>query len=157
MKIFWLVSLLIFFIDRITKLFVINLNFPEDKTTWNIFFCLNLTKVWNKGIVFGFLNQVQISPLIIIFFTLLVLIMIYIWTRKVWRVSKDKILMIGLGMIFGGGMGNLFDRILWGAVFDFLDFYVEKYHWPAFNFADVGITVGIGIVIFKHFFKNSNL
>lgn len=155
MKFFWIKTLVIFILDRITKVFVINLKFPKDEIVLNVFPGFNLTKVWNKGIVFGFLGDGQIGPWILVFFKSLVLIIIYVYARKMWNLSRDKVFMIGLGMIFGGGLGNLIDRISWGAVFDFIDLYLGKYHWPAFNLADVGITIGVFIIVLKVLFSRN--
>lgn len=155
MKFFWIKTFLVFWLDRITKILVINFRFPREETVLNVFPGFNLTKVWNKGIVFGFLGEGQIGPWILIFFKSLVLIMIYIYARKMWNFSRDRLFMIGLGMIFGGGLGNLIDRISWGAVFDFIDLYLGKYHWPAFNLADVGITIGVLIIVLKVLFSKS--
>lgn len=155
MKFFWIKTFLVFWLDRITKILVINLKFPRDEMVLNVFPGFNLTKVWNKGIVFGFLSENQIGPWILIFLKSLVLIMIYVYAQKMWHLSRDRVFLIGLGLIFGGGLGNLIDRIFWGAVFDFIDLYLGKYHWPSFNLADVGITIGVLIIVLKVLFSKS--
>lgn len=155
MKFFWIKTFLVLLLDRITKIFVINLRFPRDELVFNVFPGFNLTKVWNKGIVFGVLGDGQVGPWILVFLKSLVLIMIYIYARKMWNLSRDKVFMIGLGLIFGGGLGNLIDRIFWGAVFDFIDLHLGRYHWPSFNLADVGITIGVFIIVLKVLFSKS--
>ncbi len=63
--------------------------------------------------------------------------------------EKEKTLTIALSFILGGAMGNLIDRLLYGEVIDFLDFYWSRYHWPAFNAADSFITVGVILTLFR--------
>ena len=67
--------------------------------------------------------------------------------------GKYSLLAVAFALIFGGAIGNLIDRVRFGMVIDFLDFYVGKLHWPAFNVADSAITIGIGIFIFHLIFK----
>ena len=109
----------------------------------------NLVLTWNNGISFGlFNNDNEINALIIS----LIATVIIIFLIRLLSKSKTKKLSIGLGMIIGGAIGNVIDRSIHGAVMDFLDIYINVYHWPAFNVADSGITVGALILVFDSLF-----
>ena len=73
--------------------------------------------------------------------------MLLIWLRK----AQTLLLSIGLGIVIGGAIGNVIDRILWGSVFDFLDFHIAGHHWPAFNVADSAIMIGVGLILIDGF------
>lgn len=111
----------------------------------------SLTYVRNPGAAFGFLSE-EGSRLRLIFFAvtsvaaLVVLVYFYITSRP-----GDRFTQTGLALVTGGAVGNLADRIRFGAVVDFLDFYVGPYHWPAFNVADSAITIGIFILLIQGF------
>ena len=135
--------LVIFILDRITKLYVI---YESDKLLNNELFIskyLNITLIWNEGIAFGLfsLNQNNLYNLL----TLLISTIIIIMFKMI--IDSDGIKKYGLLMIFGGAIGNLFDRIFYKAVPDFIDFHIEEFHWFVFNVADIFITVGVIIMI----------
>lgn len=106
----------------------------------------NWVMVWNQGISFGILRDG--IPWILIGFTALVTLLFSVWLARthVWPQ------VISLAMIIGGALGNIIDRIRFGAVADFLDFHAFGYHWPAFNLADSCITVGVAILLFDGVF-----
>ena len=135
--------LIIFVLDRITKLYII---YESDKLLNNELFVskyLNITLIWNEGIAFGLfsLNQNNLYNLL----TLLISTIIIIIFRMI--IDSEGIKKYGLLMIFGGALGNLFDRIFYKAVPDFIDFHIEEFHWFVFNVADIFITVGVIIMI----------
>lgn len=107
----------------------------------------NLVHVLNRGAAWGFLDSESIDwqrPLFIaITFIALGFIAYMLKTTDV----SDNWMITGLGLIAGGAVGNLIDRIRLGVVVDFLDFYVGNYHWPAFNIADCALTIGAGCII----------
>ena len=110
----------------------------------------NLVLAWNNGISFGlFNNDNEINALIIS----LIAAVIIIFLIRLLSKSQSKKLSIGLGMIIGGAIGNVIDRSIYGAVMDFLDVHINVYHWPAFNVADSGITVGALILVFDSLFS----
>mgnify|MGYP001971635027 FL=1 len=110
----------------------------------------NLVLTWNNGISFGlFNNDNEINALIIS----LIAAVIIIFLIRLLSKSKSRKLSIGLGMIIGGAIGNVIDRSIYGAVMDFLDVHINVYHWPAFNIADSGITVGALILVFDSLFS----
>ena len=122
-------------IDQYSKYFVLT---KVNQDPFVILPFLNIVSVWNKGISFGILSNTQYSN--ILFFcvaTLIVSFLIYLSFK-----DKGKNI-LPYSLIIGGGIANIIDRINYGAVFDFIDFHIGKYHWPAFNVADSAIFIGI--------------
>ena len=144
---------LIFFLDRISKIYIINLsksNF-DDKIFRSTY--LDFTLIWNEGIAFGlmsFNNEVfyNILSAIILLITLVVLIL----ALKNKGLKKYAFL-----SIFAGSLGNLYDRFFYSAVPDFIDFHFNNFHWFIFNIADIFITLGVLIMIMTEFFVKDNL
>ena len=135
--------LLIFLLDRLSKIYVIDLNnkFLGSEIFSSKF--LNITLIWNEGIAFGFFSfdekyYYNILTLIIS----LIIIGILIFTLKSNGIQKYALL-----MILGGALGNLFDRIFYRAVPDFFDFHIGDFHWFIFNVADIFITIGVIFMI----------
>ena len=108
----------------------------------------HLTLVRNTGIAFGlFRNYPQFL------FSINVLILAVLFILIGLRLFKQPILRIGIGMIAGGGLGNLVDRLRFGTIVDFLDFHIGSFHWPVFNIADSAICVGTGLLLWALFQK----
>ena len=107
----------------------------------------SLVYVMNPGAAFGFLAGAPeiFRYLFFISVTVLAILLIIYYILK--SKSQDVLMVISLTLIFGGAVGNLIDRIRFGAVVDFLDFYIGTWHWPAFNVADSAITVGAVLMI----------
>ena len=140
--------LVIFFVDRLTKIKVINLLLSNNESIY-INDYLNLDLVWNTGIGFGLFNLeagfLYHSISMLIFIVILVLIFLTIKSPLV----IDKFL---YSMILGGALGNFYDRAIYFAVPDFIDIHFNDYHWFTFNFADIFISLGIMLIIFKEVF-----
>jgi signal peptidase II len=103
-----------------------------------------LVSVWNPGVSFGFLGgDKALPPWILSVVAIAVCIGLMIWLRRIDRALTGW----GIGLVMGGAIGNVVDRARWGAVFDFADFHVGKWHWPAFNVADSAIVVGVGLML----------
>jgi|Deesub1362A_J573_1020465.scaffolds.fasta_scaffold01403_8 signal peptidase II len=151
-KFYYLVILAIFIIDYLTKLWITK-KIPPYYTKEIIKGFFNLTHIHNRGAIFGFFANSE-NPYIFIFLTILSLgafiFIIYYFLRIP---ITEKYLKTSLSLILGGAFGNLFDRLLRGYVVDFFDFYIGKYHWPAFNIADSSITIGAIILIIIIFFR----
>jgi signal peptidase II len=110
----------------------------------------NLVLTWNNGVSFGlFNNDNELNALILSLLAIAIVIFLILWLRK----AENKRMAIGLGLIIGGALGNVIDRGIHGAVVDFLDFYINSYHWPAFNVADSCISIGAVILIFDSLFS----
>lgn len=99
----------------------------------------NLVMVWNRGVSFGMFNSAgALAPWFLAGLALAVVVGLVIWLQRADQVLTG----LGLGLIIGGALGNVIDRVRFGAVVDFLDFHALGYHWPAFNLADSAICVG---------------
>ncbi len=142
----------IFLLDRLSKIYVINLSNKSLENNIFISKFLNITLIWNEGIAFGlFALRENLYNILtgIIFFIILVIIYILFKSKGFKRYS--------LIFILGGAIGNLYDRIYYKAVPDFLDFHVGEFHWFIFNIADIFITVGIIFMIFIEIIESRNL
>jgi len=135
------IALSVVLLDLVTKLWVQkSLGLYTAKAVIPGFF--NIVHVLNRGAAFGFLNRSDIRWQTYFFFAATALAVLII--NHLLRMARegDWLLVIGLGLILGGALGNLIDRIKTGEVVDFLDFYWKSYHWPAFNVADMAIFLG---------------
>lgn len=143
---------LVVLMDQITKAMVLKL-MPLFKSIVVIPGFFNLTHVHNPGGAFGFLAQ-NGSPWRHWMFLAAAMVALSMILYFYHRTPKThSYLRLGLSLIFGGAIGNLVDRLRFGEVVDFLDFYVAHLHWPTFNVADSAVTVGVGIFILHIVFK----
>ena len=149
--IYLLIVILIFALDRLSKLYILNLAGTNSSVDIYINSFLNLYLIWNKGIAFGILSFEQnfIYNLITILIVIINLIIIFMIIR-----SEDYKVYFWI-FILGGSLGNLFDRIYYSAVPDFIDFHINNFHWFVFNVADIFISLGVICLIFvEMFYKN---
>ena len=148
---FIFVVTLLVLLDQVSKYFIKKYFFPFTNITIIKGF-FNLIYVKNKGVAFGLLSNLpfifkKIFLIWIPSFACLALIFYILFAKKI---SKKAI--IGYTLIIAGAIGNLIDRICYGYVVDFFDLYYKNYHWPAFNFADSYITIGIILIAFEIIF-----
>ena len=123
----------------------------------------NIVLVWNHGVSFGMFNKVKcdellghgINPLQPIMLSVLTLIIVGVMIYLLKK-SKNVFEATAFGLVIGGAIGNLIDRVIYGAVVDFLDFHVAGWHWPAFNVADSIILIGVLLLVFEGFFVKSS-
>ena len=143
----------IFFFDRATKLYLINLEAIGTNVDFYIFSYLNIFLIWNTGIGFGIasLDANIFYHILTTIIAIINLVLIYL----LYKANKDYL--VPLSLIIGGSLGNLFDRIYYYAVPDFVDFHIGDFHWFVFNVADIAITLGIIYLMFKEFFKKSEV
>lgn len=130
---------LIYFLDRLTKIYVIQLD--KNNLGSDIFNSsyLNITLIWNKGIAFGLLsfNESHLYNILSLIISIIVVILV-IMSLKSHGFKRYSFI-----MIIGGALGNLHDRIFFNAVPDFIDFHVGNFHWFIFNVSDIFITLGV--------------
>ena len=142
--------LVIFLFDRFSKIYVIYLDkkFLGSEIFTSKF--LNIYLVWNEGVAFGLFSfdQKYLYNLLTILIAIIILIII-IMIKKNSGFKK-----ISLILILGGALGNVFDRIIYRAVPDFIDFHVGNFHWFIFNVADIFISLGVIFMILSEFFVN---
>ena len=144
-----IVASAVIILDQATKWWVVTIfmNPPRVVEVWPFF---SVVMVWNRGITFGFLGDAPFwGRWALVGLSLAIVAILLLWLRRAetkWRAAA-------IGLIIGGALGNVIDRVNYGAVADFLDFHVTGYHWPAFNFADSAITLGVAIMFFDALFK----
>ncbi|MDC1076857.1 signal peptidase II [Candidatus Pelagibacter sp.] len=137
---------LIYFLDRLSKIYVIQLD--KNNLGSDIFNSayLNIVLIWNKGIAFGLLsfNESHLYNILTLIISIVVVILV-IMSLKSHGFKRYSLL-----MIVGGALGNLHDRIFFNAVPDFIDFHVGNFHWFIFNVSDIFITLGvIGMIVLE--------
>ena len=139
-----IIILAIFFFDRITKIYLINLQTSGVDIDFYIYSFLNFYLVWNTGIGFG-LASMETN----IYYHILTTIIVIINIGLIFFLVKSKSIYAYLiALIIGGSLGNLFDRIYYYAVPDFIDLHLGNFHWFIFNVADIFITIGIiGLIL----------
>ena len=104
----------------------------------------NLVMVWNRGVSFGlFAHEAETVRWVLTGVALGITALMLAWLKR----AERGFVALALGLVIGGAVGNVVDRLHLGAVADFLDFHLMGYHWPAFNIADAGITVGVALLI----------
>ena len=136
-----ILTLIIFIFDRITKIKIINDQLSSNSIYVNDY--VNLDLVWNTGIGFGLFNLNSGATYYLI--TALIIAVI-IFIINCFYKSK-KIEKYSYALIIGGALGNVYDRLTYQAVPDFIDLHIENYHWFTFNIADIFITIGIVLLI----------
>ena len=141
---YFVIVLFIFLVDRISKLYILSILENVGNVNININSYINLILVWNSGIAFGLLSfdHSQIYNLITILIVFINLLIVYLIIKL-----KDMRAYFFL-IVLGGSLGNLFDRIYYSAVLDFIDISFKNYHWFIFNVADIFISIGIICLIF---------
>ena len=147
------IILAIFFLDRASKMYLLNLQENGTDIDFYIYPFLNFYLVWNTGIGFG-LASMETN----IYYHILTSIIIIVNIGLIYFLVKSKgIFSYLIAIIIGGSLGNLFDRIYYYAVPDFIDLHIGNYHWFIFNVADIFITIGIIGLIFIELTKKEKI
>ena len=143
---------LIYFLDRLSKIYVIQLD--KNNLGSDIFNStyLNIVLIWNKGIAFGLLSFSESYLYNIISLIIAIIIIVLI----IMSLKNQGFKRYSLLMIVGGALGNLHDRIFFNAVPDFIDFHIGNFHWFIFNVSDIFITLGVISMIILELFNNKN-
>jgi signal peptidase II len=149
---FFIILLLVVVGDQLTKLWILD-NYALYESTVVIPGLFSLTSLRNTGAAFGMLAGMPLLWRQVFFISIaaIALVVLILMQRKMGR--KNIWYTLSFACIGGGAVGNVIDRVLYGSVVDFLDFYIGKYHWPAFNVADSGIFVGVGIFLLLQFLE----
>ncbi len=145
---------IVILLDQLSKWWAVT-SIPLHRSVTVIEGFFDLVNIRNRGAAFGFLNRSDIEWQFWLFMvaTIIAVVSIFFLVRS----SKhDVLLFTALGLILGGALGNLIDRIRMRAVIDFLDFYVGNWHWPAFNVADIAICIGAFLTCFAMFLADKN-
>ena len=149
-----IIILVIFLIDRISKIYILKIAELENTVDIYLTSYINLYLIWNKGIAFGLFSFeesfIYQSISLVIFIISIVLI--------IMMTKSEGFKKYSLILILGGALGNLFDRIYYSAVPDFIDLHIKGFHWFIFNVADIFITIGVICLILDElfFYKKNN-
>jgi signal peptidase II len=151
-----LVAGLVLMVDQLTKWWVLaNFKLYESSPVITGFF--DLTFVTNTGAAFGMLAGEQNIWRQIFFVSMtLTALVVLCYAFRHYR-QAGKLYVLAIGLVSGGALGNLVDRLRFGHVVDFLDFYIKGNHWPAFNVADSAITVGVAFFLLAGYLDNDNV
>ena len=148
-----IIIIAIFFFDRATKIYLIDLQADGTNIDFYIYSFLNFYLMWNTGIGFG-LASMETN----IYYHILTSIIVIINSGLIFYLIKSKgVYAYLIALIIGGSLGNLFDRIYYYAVPDFIDLHLGNYHWYIFNIADIFITVGIIGLLFIELLKKEKI
>ena len=142
---YFFIILAIFLFDRISKVWIISISNLENNPDISLLPFINLNLIWNRGIAFGLFSFTEkfgynLLTGLILFIILIVLFMI---------IKTKGLEKYGYIMVFGGSIGNVFDRLFYSSVPDFIDIYYKNFHWFIFNVADIFITTGVFLLIFN--------
>lgn len=131
-------------LDQATKFWIVlDIMAPPRIIEVSSFF--NIVMVWNRGASFGlFSSNSPWTPVFLGSVAVIISIVLAVWMYK----AQTRWLGLALGFVIGGALGNAIDRVIYGAVADFLDFHAYGYHWPAFNVADIAISIGVVMLLF---------
>ena len=130
--------------DQISKAWVLGLFAGRASRILPVTPFFNLVLTWNTGMSFGLFNDnAALNALIFTVIAAVIVVGLVAWLRR----TREPLLAVAIGLVIGGAIGNVIDRLLRGAVVDFLDFHVEQWHWFAFNLADAAICVGVGLMV----------
>jgi signal peptidase II len=134
-----IVSLVILLLDQASKQMVLEFLNSNKIHVYKINSFLNFVEIWNKGISFGIFSEYNLSPILFICVSSAILILMLYLMTNIGPIIQ--------GMIVGGAIGNLIDRIIFGQVFDFIDFHILGWHYPAFNLADSFIVMSVILIL----------
>ena len=153
-KYHFLIAALVVVFDRLAK-WIVDKNIALHESVAVVPGFFHLTHVENRGAAFGLFaespSEWKIAVLVLFSLVALVVVSALLWKNSHAMTTTG----VGLALILGGALGNLWDRLVSGQVVDFLDFYVGNYHWPAFNLADSAIVVGALLLVTEILFSKS--
>ena len=144
----FIIASIILVADQVSKFWVMTDVLGEQNViVYTSFF--NLVRAWNTGVSFSMFNDHgNFGAIALSVLALIIIVFLVFWLRK----EQSKFLQVALGFIIGGALGNVIDRVRFGAVFDFLDFHLNGNHWPAFNVADSFICIGAVLIILQNIY-----
>jgi len=142
----FVISSALIVIDQYTK-FMVTLHIPLNYSVKVVEGFFNLTHIRNSGVAFGIFSEQnsELKPYLLIFVSIIAIMAILVIFHQTEK--NKRLVQTGLVLVFSGAIGNLIDRVLHKEVIDFIDFFVENQHWPAFNVADSCITIGVMLMV----------
>ena len=146
------IAIITLILDQWSKLYVFGVLYKMNPPMIEVTPFLNLVVVYNYGVSFGMFSGIPYGSFILSAVAIIITIVLFVWMYRV----KEAFVGVALGLIIGGAIGNIIDRVRIGAVADFIDFYVGDYHWPAFNVADSAVCVGVAILLIDSFISKES-
>lgn len=141
----------VFAVDRLSKWGLMEIVGLLEKGEIEVLPFFKLVMIWNSGISFGlFQNNMALGRWVFIGLALVIVGFLILWLKR----TQSLLLAAALGLIIGGALGNVYDRIRFGAVADFFYFHIGDYYWPAFNVADAAITIGAVLFVWHSVFES---
>jgi signal peptidase II len=134
-------------LDQVSKWAVLSM-FRESPESFEVLPFFNLVLVWNRGVSFGMFGGGMVPAWALSLVAVAIVAVMLFWLRR----SDQTWTVVALGLVIGGAVGNIIDRLYHGAVVDFLDFHAAGWHWPAFNVADSGISIGVVMLLLETLF-----
>ena len=139
-------------VDRLSKIFIINSAETFGELDIFVTSFLNFNLIWNDGIAFGLFSFEKK-----IYYNFLTILIVLITLIILWMITRtEKIEKLAFMMVFGGSIGNIFDRLYYSSVPDFIDIHFNNFHWFIFNVADIFISIGVFLLIYSEFFRKKN-
>jgi signal peptidase II len=135
--------------DQIVKHWMLGLVFDPPRIVEVTGF-FNLVPVWNTGVSFGLFGDASTSRWILVGVALVIVVVLLVWMTR----AATGIVVLALVLVVGGALGNVIDRVLYGAVIDFVDIHAFGFHWPAFNIADMTIVIGTALLLYDGLFAS---
>jgi signal peptidase II len=145
----FLVALVVYIADQLSKTMIFDLLDEEPGGVIPICDFLHLIQVWNTGVSFGLFHNQIYGPIILTVVALCITLFLCGWLIK----ATDWHVIIPLSLVIGGALGNITDRLRFGAVADFLDFHILGYHWPTFNVADASVCLGVVLLLIDSIYQ----
>ena len=139
------VAFLVAVIDQLAKAWVLTLFAAEaGERVIRVAAIVNFALVMNRGVSFGLFNTNRsLNAVVFALIAAVIIAALLVWLAR----ARDRLLQVAIGLVIGGAVGNVVDRLVRGAVVDFLDFHLADWHWFIFNLADAAISVGVGLMV----------
>lgn len=147
------IILFLFFIDRVSKNYILDFFLDQKIDIYYINSILNFVLIWNSGIAFGLFEADGFFYNLLSLFILCIILFLFVGLIQ----SIDKFEKFNISLVIGGALGNFYDRFLFNAVPDFIDLHYQDFHWFVFNVADIIITFGIILLLLSHIFIKKNV
>ena len=139
------IAAVVFIADQLSKAYIFSLLAQHPRHMLSVFSFLDLVQVWNTGISFGMFNGYLYGPIILTIIALGITIVLGVLMFR----SDQWLSILALSLVIGGALGNITDRLRFGAVADFIYFHIGEYYWPAFNIADAAVCIGVAILLYE--------
>lgn len=136
-------------VDQVVKHWMLALVFDPPRILEVTGF-FNLVPVWNTGVSFGLFGDASTSRWVLVALALAIVVVLLVWLAR----AGTGIVVLALVLVIGGALGNVIDRVLYGAVIDFFDIHAFGFHWPAFNIADMSIVIGTALLLYDGLFAS---